>query len=342
MKMLPVLALALLAGPRSDDRLVYVASDGIHVAAADGSDDRRLPVDKPKDLLEVAPSPDGSRIAFIGGRMPAELWVVDADGSNARKLTAEKGFSKSAHSPSWSPDSKRIAYVFGDMFEKDVWTVNADGSDAKNLTSSATYVSTPRWSPDGSRIVFAQQDAIKEDSATTFALEDLWTIGADGSDKKRITETPDRKETDPRWSPDGSKLLVTGVEVKERKENAIFLDSEEVWVMDADGSGATNLSRNAKGEDHWASWSPDGRRIAFAARKDGGPCSVYLMDADGSNAKALEEPAWGHEYHSTSWSSDGSRIVVQDGHDKVVVFAADGSGRSEAAKGRAARWIKGR
>lgn len=93
-------------------------------------------------------SPDGKRIAFASDRSGSnELWVAEADGSNALKLTSYGGPFVAA--PSWSPDGTEIAMqvISGSRFDVDV--VSVDGSAPKRLTMGDAGGSFPFWSHDG-------------------------------------------------------------------------------------------------------------------------------------------------------------------------------------------------
>lgn len=103
----------------------------------------------------------------------------------------------------------------------------------------------------------------------------------------------------------------------------------EIFVMNADGSGQINLTNNSA-IDSQPSWSPDGRRIAFASTRDGSNYEIYVMNADGNNPIRLTNNSLSNG--SPSWSPDGGKIVFYAGLDvsssqEIYAINADGSGQ---------------
>jgi Tol biopolymer transport system component len=212
--------------------------------------------------------------------------------------------------PAWSPDGSKIAFI--DIRDNpkgpNLYVMNADGSDQTKLSNALSPIETLRWSPDGTKILF---------EASPDQLNFYWAIiNADGSGERRLFG--DQRGDDPVWSPDGTKIAFVGAE-DTRFEG-------DIYVMNADGSGRTNLSNNPR-RDLTPQWSPDGTKIAFLSALSG-ISTIYVMNADGLEQKPLTDGL------TTSiapvWSPDGSKIaylgVPRPFEGSVIVMNADGSG----------------
>lgn len=145
---------------------------------------------------EVLPVEPEARAAVDGTVALAEsggLVVVDAATQVARRLGVADGERVINVTP--SPDGERVAFevVGGNLF-----TVGLDGSGLVDLGPGHR----PTWSPDGGWVAFM----VTEDDGETFTSADLWAVRADGSDRVRLTQTPDRLEMNPAWSPDGRRI----------------------------------------------------------------------------------------------------------------------------------------
>src|SRR5215469_9860856 len=104
-------------------------------------------------------SPDGQRIVYVRGfadimtdRRHANLWIINADGSNHRPLTS--GLSNDS-SPRWSPDGTRIAYISGEDGHSQIFVRWMDTGQTARITALESAPSGLEWSPDGRQISFA-------------------------------------------------------------------------------------------------------------------------------------------------------------------------------------------
>ena len=161
-----------------DGRTIYL---GRYVVRTDGSGSRRLLYIP----LTAVWSPDGRRIAFSRPRCrtgprpcyhsPADIYVMNADGSGTRKLTHDARFNAE---PVWSPDGRKIAFRSTRNGNREIYVMNADGSGKRNLTRNPAQDYRPSWSPDGRRIAFV--------SDRDGRLE-AHVMNADGSGQRSLT-----------------------------------------------------------------------------------------------------------------------------------------------------------
>lgn len=112
------------------------------------------------------------------------------------------------------------------------------------------------------------------------------------------------------WSPDGSKIAFEG---------GLLASSCEIYVMNADGTNRTQLTKN-RCFDGDPAWSPDGSQIVFVSERD--KCSeVHVMNADGTGIRRLT--ANKDRKRDPSWSPDGTRIAFSNCVYKPVTFGAE-------------------
>lgn len=178
-----------------------------------------------------------------------------------------------------------------------IWTVNSDGSDLRQLISGAKENEMdvdPMFSPDGRKVLF---------TSTRGGTSALWIANIDGSDSKKVC---DGREGE--WSPDGQSVAFV-------KDNAVFVrnlaSGEERQIV-------------PKGYEICAgpAWSPDGKTIGFASRKNG-PNGMYLVPASGGEPTVLLEKK-GKSVCQPHWSPDGKKIVYET-ETNIATVQPDGT-----------------
>ena len=133
-------------------------------------------------------------------------------------------------------------------------------------TAGATYSTEPAWSPDGTKIAFKLS---VERFPGNYELSDIWTMNADGTGKVNLTDTLGVSETQPNWSPDGSKIVYgSGV--------------DGIVVMDADGGNKTPIASPGG----FPVWSPDGTRVLYTDSTE-----LLTVDPDGTDPTVVRPAA---------------------------------------------------
>jgi len=170
---------------------------------------------------------------------------------------------------------------------------------------------SPAWSPDGSKIAFAGAGA---------EGYDLYVMNADGTGLTRLTDHAG-DEAAPAWSPDGSRIAFAYDDLGEAEYRT------SVVVVDADGSGWTELATRQNETVKGPTWSPDGNAIAFSVIT-GDQHELYVMRADGGDlTKVRVEPEYVIQT-PMSWTPDGQRIVFwgeEGGREMLLSMRPDGS-----------------
>jgi Tol biopolymer transport system component len=169
---------AVFSGPAKGYRL-------LSVKLPDG-EPRMLTPDHP-DSYAPRFTPDGKSILFL--RRDGDLYRIDADGTNLKRLTEGNKYVEfrlspmdshgSTDGPDLSADGKRIAFIALADGVPNVFTVNMDGTNRKQLTTRKSACGRVKWSPDGKRIAFVAFEG---------KWPQLFTIPADGGEPKQLTK----------------------------------------------------------------------------------------------------------------------------------------------------------
>lgn len=208
-------------------------------------------------------SPDGTTIAFW--RTPApfgpgSLWVMNADGSNANRLTS----GVDARDPSWNPAGTRLVFQKG----FDLHTVSASGGELTRITKGPTLDFEPAWSPNGRRIAFTR-------GHETGDVGDIVVLDRRTGTISRVTRSS-AYDHQVEWAPDGRHLVF------ERD----FTSASAIVTVRPDGSHLRRLTTGSH-FDLAPAWSPDGSRIAFGSDRASWLVDLWVMRPDGTRLREL-------------------------------------------------------
>ncbi|HEY3449205.1 MAG TPA: Tol-Pal system beta propeller repeat protein TolB [Myxococcales bacterium] len=180
-------------------------------------------------------SQDGRRIAFAMSEDDgnSHLWLADANGENAKRLTDGFGINSS---PTFSPDGKQLAFVSNRAGTPQIYVMPAEGGPAKRLTFQGNYNQTPDWSPRGDLIVFTARDERN--------VFDIFTVDAATGKIARLTQDQGNNE-EPTFSPNGRLIAFTSTRA----------GSGQLFVMSADGNFQRQMT-NGKEPVYTPAWGP--------------------------------------------------------------------------------------
>jgi hypothetical protein len=254
--------------PKENGLLAYADGSSLFTISPAGGEASRVR-GIPEGAWLPAWSPDGRHLAvaiFPTGTGPRELWIANADGTNATKVAEADNVSQ----PSWSPDGSRLAYTADTQEGSAVHIVDSDGSGnhiVGEVAQGEDYFSAT-FSPDGTQILFDRG---------TDAGFGIFVMAADGANPKRLSRGD--SDYDPAWSPSGLQIAFT------RQEKGAESD---IFVMNADGSAIQRLTDGPSGDTNlYPTFAPDGTAIAYVSGKTGGPGGLVVMDADGGSPRTI-------------------------------------------------------
>jgi len=278
-----------------------IVNGGIWLISVDGGPPRRLtdfgarPAWSPDSRRIAFQSQAGADIgpAARPANLPSAIWIIDTRGGQPRPLT-RSGVPMGGHgAPTWSPDGHHVAFATAGFAISQIWAIDERGGDPFPVATSAPAAVDPVYTPDGRAIVFGAARALwrvpldtngrPDGEAARFVLEGLdglrhlssssngrialsaltlkttlyaAPVDANGllaGDPRPLTNDTRTRNSLPAFSPDGERIAVM---------SSMAGSLPDIWMMNKDGSGLTQVTDNSGFEANPA-WSSDGRSIIF-------------------------------------------------------------------------------
>ncbi|GAG03637.1 unnamed protein product, partial [marine sediment metagenome] len=164
--------------------------------------------------------------------------------------------------------------------ESQVWAIKLNGEGQRVLTNEQGLQRNPAWSPDGEKIAYA--------SGRGFGAHEIWVMGKDGKNPKKLTQNTNSYDILPEFSPDGERIAF----VTDRSGNF------DIWVMDKNGGFPKNRTKN-NALDTKPVFSPDGKEIVFTSTRSGS-LQIWIMRCDGSAPRQITDGK--SEYQDAAWA----------------------------------------
>lgn len=309
-------------------------------------------------------SPDGRLIAFISGdRAVAAIEIIAVADGARRRLLELPSWSGGLD---WSPDGRLLACSVGEADQpRNILLIDLVSGERRTISrgTSSWGDRRPVFSPDGRRIAFLRDAGLGLDRILVADLADPERVrpavdrpaeirgfdwGATGRfivysaatrQGFRLWRAPLHGATAQPIASEGGEvfnpsLASNGAVVAEAVDRDI-----DIWRQDVSGAGAAPLLRSTF-DDYEATYSPDGRSIAFVSERSGTP-ELWVADADGGNARQLTRFG-GPRLGSTFWSPDGRRLAfhaLEQGYAATFAIPAAGGQAVRIAGGGSVHYV---
>lgn len=272
-------------------------------------------------------SPDGKSVVYTpidrefrswkryrGGRAQ-DVWTYDLANNSSRRLTETPATD---HQPMWLGDT---VYFVSDRDGQtlNLWAMPAQGGEARQLTRYTDFdILWPSAGKDG--IVFEQGGWI-------------WRFNpADGQTAKLdIRVSGDQPQALPAWKKVAGQ--VESFDLSPHGERAVFGARGELFTVPAKNGEVRNLSRTPQEREISASWSPDGRRIAYLSDASG-EYEIYVREQDGSGEPRRLTRDGGIWRFAPVWSPDSKKLAYADKQQRLRIVDVDSGSQREVDRGQ--------
>jgi len=293
----------------------------LYTVRADGG----LPVKLPMPTSGAGEfSPDAGKVVYsplfrdfrtwkrYEGGWAQDLFIFDLATNDAEKIAESK---RTERDPMWIGD--RIYFVSDRDGTLNLFSYDPASSDVTQLTRSRTW--DVRWpsSDNQSRIVYELDGELQ-----------VFDVEA-GRDRKISITVPD-DGLNMRPSRYSAARNIEDYDLSPKGERALFVARGDIFTVPIEKGPTRNLTDSSNAHDRAASWSPDGKQIAFISDMTGEE-QVYLIDQDGSGEPEQLTRNFEGQLYTPHWSPDGERLAFADKDGKLYVLTLEGNKLDEVA-----------
>lgn len=316
-------------------RILFQSARGIEIVPALGGTPRLLVAASGPALLAGPIAPNGRSFLYLSGD---SLYVRPFEGAAPRVVTT----GKELHSPTWSPDGRRIAYVvgnvgfvtaatLGNLAASSIWVVSAKAGAPVQVTDDQSLNTSPAWAPGGHGLLYISNRDVGRD---------VYQLALTGAGRPRgppVRLTTGLGAHDISLSTDGARLAYT-----------VFADRSNVWSLPvpAPAAGVVSISRalpvtTTNQTIESLDFSPDGEWLAFDSDRSGA-LQIYRRRLAGgepeqmtSDSASASNPRWspgGREISFHTWRGGLRRVFVMPAEGGTPVQVTTGSDDDVAAQ----------